>query len=182
MNLFEREVLDSLEFFEKRNELIGEKIIEKITRKYFSYGPSRFDFWVLKGGIFFGVECKSKKLSSDSQGFTLSSSTLRKQNILELSKLSEHGGVGIVFLRYQYPNRIYGLMSEISSLLEFFLETGKKTIRKEDFSHFIEVPHTIRNGKRIWNLNKLENFSPVSAKKVKLLSKLFLEGGIRDEG
>lgn len=112
-NEFELLIENSIKHYENRMTLIGEKIIEKtLFGAKFSYGVSKFDFWILYSGMFFAVEAKSSK-----RDYINIKSALDLHQIDNLFSVYDNGGFGLLAVKFLSGNSNC-FIADISTAIE----------------------------------------------------------------
>jgi len=156
-NLFEYEMEQSLEYLEKHNILMGEKIREKVPfGRGVSYGRSKFDFWMLMNGAFFAIECKMQRKKST---ISFSGSVIDNNQITTLQKVEQHGGYGLLAVRTELTRPRCFVMS-ITPLISLLFSKKKKSLRipeMEQITFIQEIPEKMTKEKgRIWQFDLLQ--------------------------
>lgn len=159
MNLFEMEIEKSIEHLEDEHVLLGEKIREKIPfGRKFSTGRSKFDFWVLFGGMFYGLECKMQR---NKNSFSLSDiSIIDDAQITTLFNVERMGGQGVLGLRSEEDKKECFFV-RIKPILEYLRAKKTKTVKLEvlrrlSFVHVVETL-PVESTYTIWNIRKIKD-------------------------
>jgi len=144
LNLFESEIEKSIEYWEDKGVLMGEKIREKVPfGSRISTGRSKFDFWLLIDGFFYALECKMQR---NKKSFNLSDiSIIDDKQIRTLMNVERRGGHGVLGLRTEVDEVFSSecFFMRIGPILKYLREKMAKTIpidalRKLSFVHQIE--------------------------------------------
>jgi len=161
LNLFESEIEKSIEYWEDKGVLMGEKIREKVPfGSRISTGRSKFDFWLLIDGFFYALECKMQR---NRKSFNLSDiSIIDDKQIRTLMNVERRGGHGVLGLRTEVdkdsgPECFF---MRIEPILKYLRERMTKTIsvdalRKLSFVHQIEIAVAFSE-KLIWDVRDIE--------------------------
>lgn len=131
-NEFERELEQSINYYEAQGLLMGEKVQEK--RRFFtniSFGKSRYDFFILKNGIYFALEAKFR---NNVERFPLSALTDRQR--YELLNVVSHGGEGLVIIRFLVCKVRYCYAANICDVIEMKSVTLDECKEDKKWIHF----------------------------------------------
>lgn len=108
-----------VEFDSKKNAIIKQAFYEK---------PSTTDYNGIYKGKYIDFEAKEIKLKDN---FPLSN--IHNHQIQHLFKVSEHGGISFIIVRFSKYNKTFILTSEF---LKIFMDTEKKSIPIEYFNEY----------------------------------------------
>lgn len=166
MNLFEMEIEKSIDYWEKRDVLMGEKIREKVPfGRKISTGRSKFDFWLLMQGMFYGLECKMHRKT---KSFSLSDiNVTSERQITTLMNVDKYGGQGIFGLRTEVDKEVGPecFFVRILPILLYLRNKFTKTIsveilRKLSFVHQANIVDISDSKYIIWDIRKILGLSP----------------------
>ena len=122
MNEFERDILNSIIYYQSKGIFIADKIIERVTfGKSISYGISKFDFWALYKSKFFAIEAKSRKTARMPV-----TNNISDHQISSLLFTKEHGGLGLLAFRYMRDNSYYSFLGDVTRIID------KKSIKLDE--------------------------------------------------
>lgn len=156
-NVFEDEVTRSIEYLEGREDLLGEKIREKVPfGRRVSYGRSKFDFWILIGATFYAVECK---MQNGVKTFSFSKNIIGPTEINTLISVERHGGTGVIAARAKVEKTPEVFLMKIGPFLRFLRKMKRASIPVEALRYLsFSLPlHRIEGEEKIlWDFSNIE--------------------------